>query len=409
MKPTRCALAVALITVLCSWLVAAPAAADHGGGARSVIVVLDSQANLSSFAPLAGLRGSAPEGDYLDAGVVGAAYFLGLQNGFIPEHVYSASLRGFSANLNSSQVAAIKRLPFVSYVVDDDPVEAAHHSSTQIVPWGIYRVHADESSTHAGDGTGTVDDVKIYVIDTGIDTNHPDLNVVDHVSFVGSFNGDCNGHGTHVAGTAAAKDNSFGVVGVAPGAELVGVRVLRCTGWGQWSAVLAGIDWVTAHADGPSVATLALVGPSNQAVDQALEASARSVFYAVAAGNDAEDACDTSPAAVGENTNNGVMTTAAIGLNDDETAWSNYGDCVDVWAPGEFVLSTWLFGTYWFQSGTSMAAAHTAGAAALYLSNNPEATPVEVEQMVRASSYPPGIESLSKDGRDPNVVDSGGF
>ena len=135
----------------------------------------------------------------------------------------------------------------------------------------------------------------VYVIDTGVDTAHADLNVVGHVNFAKGKNADCNGHGTHVAGTIAARDNASDVVGVAPGAPVTGVKVLGCNGSGSYSGVIKGIDWVTANAIKPAVANMSLGGSAPSAVDDAVRRSAASgVFYALAAGNSGADACTPS-------------------------------------------------------------------------------------------------------------------
>ena len=156
--------------------------------------------------------------------------------------VYSHALKGYSATIPQDKLSDVRRDPQVAYVVPDSPVTA----TAQTLPWGVDRVDADLSSTKAGDGTGAVSNVHPYVIDTGIDAGHPDLNVSGgNVNFAGGKNSDCNGHGTHVAGTIAARDNSIDVVGVAPGAPLTGVKVLGCSGSGSTSGVIKGIDWVT--------------------------------------------------------------------------------------------------------------------------------------------------------------------
>ena len=173
-------------------------------------------------------------------------------------------------------------------------------ADAQTLPWGIDKIDADISSTRAGDGSGAVSNVNVYVIDTGVDATHPDLNVVGHVNFAGGPNRDCHGHGTHVAGTIAAKDNAYDVVGVAPGAPITGVKVLGCNGSGSNSGVIAGIDWVTANAIKPAVANMSLGGGASQAIDDAVRRSAASgVFYALAAGNEADQRMHALPAGRG--------------------------------------------------------------------------------------------------------------
>jgi subtilisin family serine protease len=264
------------------------------------------------------------------------------------------------------------------------------------VPWGIDKVDADISSTHAGDGSGAIGNVTAYIIDTGI-YSHADLNVINHVNFAGGTNADCNGHGTHVGGTVAARDNTADVVGVAPGAPLVGVKVLGCSGSGSTAGVIAGVDWVTANAGGTAaIANMSLGGSASTALDNAVKNSAANgVFYSIAAGNSAANACSQSPARAGAGTDNGIMTTAAVDSASAEASFSNYGSCVDIWAPGVNVLSTKLNGGTVSYSGTSMAAPHVGGAGALYLSNV-AANPILLESILRATAVATG--TTSKDG-----------
>jgi subtilisin family serine protease len=232
------------------------------------------------------------------------------------------------------------------------------------------------------------------VIDSGIDS-HSDLNRSGHVNFAGGKNTDCNGHGTHVAGTVAAKDNSSDVVGVAPGAPLFGVKVLGCSGSGSTSGVIKGVDWVTANAKKPAVANMSLGGSASQALDDAVKKSAASgVLYSIAAGNDGADACRYSPARAGTTT--GVLTIGATTTSDAATSWSNYGSCVDLWAPGANIPSTRKGGGTATKSGTSMAAPHVAGGAALYLSSHSSASPSSVESALKSAADDTG--NKSKDG-----------
>jgi aqualysin 1 len=316
--------------------------------------------------------------------------------------VYRDAIKGFSAVIPESRLAAVRDDDRVAYVERDGTMTAV----AQTLPWGIDRVEADASSTKAGDGSGAVSGVNAYVIDSGIDAGHADLNVVNHVNFAGGRNADCNGHGTHVAGTVAAEDNASDVVGVSPGAPLTGVKVLGCNGSGSYSGVIKGIDWVTANAKKPAIANMSLGGGVSQAVDDAVKSSADSgVFYALAAGNDGENACDSSPARAG--THNGVTTTAATDRSDAETSWSNYGSCVDVWAPGASILSTRKGGGTTTMSGTSMASPHVAGTGTLYLSTHPTANAATVESALKADSVATG--TMSKDGREIRLVDAGGY
>jgi aqualysin 1 len=316
--------------------------------------------------------------------------------------VYGHALKGYSATIPSERVAALRADSRVDYVVHDGVASAV----AQTLPWGIDRINADASSTLAGNGSGAVTNVRAYVIDSGI-AAHPDLNLTGHVNFANGQNTDCNGHGTHVAGTIAARDNTSDVVGVAPGAPLTGVKVLGCSGSGSWSGVIKGIDWVTANATKPAVANMSLGGGANQAVDDAVRRSADSgVFYALAAGNEGANACNSSPARAGAGIANGIVTTAATDSSDREASWSNFGSCVDIWSPGVSILSTRRGGGTTTMSGTSMASPHSAGAGALYLSTH-SANPAAVESALTGAAQSTGTSS--KDRRAIYRLYVGGF
>ncbi|HYK06729.1 MAG TPA: S8 family serine peptidase [Gaiellaceae bacterium] len=318
--------------------------------------------------------------------------------------VYSHALSGYAATIPNARLAAVQADERVAYVEPDGEMSAI----AQTLPWGIDRIDADVSSTRAGDGSGAVANVNVYVIDTGVDATHPDLNVVGHVAFAGGPNRDCHGHGTHVAGTIAARDDANDVVGVAPGAPITGVKVLGCNGSGSNSGVIAGIDWVTANAVVPAVANMSLGGGASQAIDDAVRRSAASgVFYALAAGNEGINACTRSPARAGAGTTNGIMTVAATDSADREASFSNYGTCVDVWAPGVSVLSTRKGGGTTTMSGTSMASPHGAGGGALYLSTHTGSSPSAVEGALKSAAQATG--TASKDGRGIVREHVGGF
>jgi subtilisin family serine protease len=342
-----------------------------------------------------------------------------LRLGIQVRHVYHHALEGYAAVIPNAALAAVQADERVAYVEPDIEMNAV----VQYLPWGVDMIGADSSSTKAGNGSGTVPNVNTYIIDTGIDASQTDLNVVKNVNFVGGPNTDCNGHGTHVAGTVAARDNRTIVVGTAPGAPLTGVKVLPCNGSGWTSDVIEGVDWVTANAKKPAIANMSLSGGTSYSLDRAVQTSAESgIFYAVAAGNEGADACNSSPARAGVGTDNGglsvlagntddadngILTVAATDTKNREISWSNYGECVEIWAPGGGILSTRLGGGMTKMSGTSMAAPHVGGGAALYLSSHPGAGSPAVEGALKEAATKPGTRS--KDGHAVLLENVGGF
>jgi subtilisin family serine protease len=368
---------------------------------------------LSPAGATASLPGDPPGGDVVPGSYIvtlrsgdpdAAAAWHGQRYGAAVDLVYRHALRGYAARMSEAAARALAQDPAVASVTPDTRVGI----TAQTLPPGIARVGATRSSAGAGDGRGAVD-VDIAVIDTGIDLRHRDLNVVGGVNCIpgGATWADQNGHGTHVAGIAAARDNGSGVVGVAPGARLWSVRVLSSQGWGTDASVICGIDWVTAHSDVIEVANMSLsgAGPEGSCADGGMhEAICRSteagVTYVVAAGNSASDAGSAVPATFDE-----VITVSAIadfdglpggvgaptcaqGVDDTFARFSNFGPDVDLAAPGVCVLSTWRGNTLTPLSGTSMASPHVAGGAALYLSNHPGALPAEVrDALVSAGTH----------------------
>jgi subtilisin len=302
---------------------------------------------------------------------------------------YRHALNGYSARLSPSALARVRSDDRVLFISQDREV----HAAAQTLPTGVDRIEGDLSSTLAGNGSGSVN-VAVAVIDTGIDRDHPDLNVVGgrNCSTGRSFD-DGNGHGTHVAGTIGAKDDSNGVVGVAPGVPLYAVRVLNNQGSGSWSSVICGIDWVTANAasKGIKVANMSLGGSGSDstcggdALHQAICNSVNNanVTYVVAAGNSNVDFKDFVPAAYNEvlsvtaladfNGQPGGGASATCRSDVDETAadFSNFTTIGSsdvghtIAAPGVCINSTWKGGGYNTISGTSMASPHVAGTAAL--------------------------------------------
>ena len=319
----------------------------------------------------------------------GAAKALAAQHNLNLDHVYTKALKGFAFGGSEQAAQALARRAETAYVEPDQIYTAFQ----QTVPTGIRRSAA--AAVPGLIGSGLMVDADVAVIDTGLDGTHPDLNVQPAGVRFYMMNAkkmrsdsnwqDDNGHGTHVGGIIGALDNGSGVVGVAPGARLTAVKVLDSSGRGSLSVILAGIDWVAQRAATFEVANMSLGGGYSQAVNDAVKAGTQAgVVFVVAAGNSGWDAANYSPAS--EPT---ALTVSALADTDglpagfgpltqdmdpDETlAWfSNYGEIVDVCAPGVDIYSTYLLsrGGYTTMSGTSMAAPHAAGAAALYLARH---------------------------------------
>lgn len=300
------------------------------------------------------------------------------------KHVYSNSIRGFSASANSAaQLQA--RNPNIAFCEQDQEMAAIQGgpfdfrelgkpsgpAPAQSIPWGVTRV---KGGAGTGSGTGTA-----WVIDSGIDLDHPDLNV--DVARSRNFSSgpsadDGNGHGTHVAGTIGAKDNGFGVIGVSPGALVVAVRVLNNAGSGSNSGVIAGVDYVAANGSNGDVANMSLGGGVSSALDQAvINAAAKGIKFTLAAGNESESATNHSPArANGPNVytvSSFAKGTSATDTDDPWSSFSNYGSPVDFAEPGSSIPSTYKGGGYATMSGTSMAAPHLAG---ILLTKSPPAS-----------------------------------
>jgi subtilisin family serine protease len=302
-------------------------------------------------------------------------------------YVYRHALRGYAALMSPRAAERISNDPRVAYVEPDGVMTA---SGTQTnATWGLDRIDQRAlplDGTYTYDQTGT--GVTAYVIDTGILLSHTEFSGrlvggYDAVTSGGTAN-DCNGHGTHVAGTVGGT-----TYGVAKQVTLSPIRVLDCSGSGTTSGVIAGVDWVTANHVKPAVANMSLGGGASTALDDAVRrSSSAGVTYAVAAGNGnilgiAQDACKYSPARVRE-----ALTVGATTSSDAKTSWSNYGDCVDLFAPGASITSAWHTGSTATNtiSGTSMASPHVAGVAALYLEANRTASPTDVFAAVQTNA-----------------------
>ncbi|MFD0268683.1 S8 family serine peptidase [Streptomyces sp. NPDC127106] len=318
--------------------------------------------------------------------------------GVKPSFTYSKTMRGFAAPLTASQLKAIRVLPGVTSVEEDaaltaPPVPAATAPAPRVAAtsWGLDRIDQeqlplDNAFTVQGNGAGAT----AYILDTGIDFAHSEFGGRAKAGFdaVGDGRGglDCHGHGTHVAGTVGGR-----TYGVAPKVNLVSVRVLGCDGKGSYSGIIAALDWVAENAKQPAVLNGSLGGGRSTAVNAAADALFDAgVLPVFAAGNEAQDACNVSPASAAR-----AVTVAATDRSDRETDFSNFGQCVDLFAPGEEIVSARLSGGSVALDGTSMAAPHVTGVAALYKAAHPDETPAQVAGFLEQRSTKDILTRLS--------------
>ncbi|UUZ75214.1 S8 family peptidase [Polaromonas sp. P1(28)-13] len=330
-------------------------------------------------------------------------------------HTYSSALKGFAASLPDAALQGIRNNPNVDYIEQDQTVSLSATETQTGATWGLDRIdqHAlGLNGSYQYNYTGAVGvepsspAVNAFIIDTGIRATHSDfngrVNVGAGFTTINDSNdtNDCNGHGTHVAGTVGGT-----TWGVAKGVTLIPVRVLDCSGSGTWSGVISGIEWVANSTLRPAVANMSLGGGASQAVDTAVAnavagtSSKPGVTVVVAAGNSSADACKSSPARAPS-----AITVGATTSSDKRAFYSNYGKCLDLFAPGSGITSASISSNdaSTIKSGTSMASPHVAGVAALALAAKPAALPGDVASFLTTNATPNKLGSIGRG--SPNLL-----
>jgi subtilisin family serine protease len=370
-------------------------------GVTLAAVAISGPATAASTGEIRNAGGASAVADSYIVVLKGGASATGLaaRYGASVTRTYSTAVRGFEARMSAGTAKKLAADASVAYV-EQNHVVSLSATQTPTPSWGLDRIDQrnlplDNSYTFPS----TAASVHAYIIDTGIRLTHTDfggraVSGTDTVDNDADAT-DCNGHGTHVA--ANVGGSSFGV---AKSVSLVAVRVLDCGGSGTLAGVIAGIDWVTANAIRPAVANMSLGGSASSALDNAVTNSiASGVTYAIAAGNSNQDACRFSPARTPD-----AITVGATDINDNRASFSNFGRCVDIFAPGVSITSAWLTSDTATNtiSGTSMATPHVCGAAALVLQAHPGFSPIQVRDALVAAGTSGVVRNPGR--RSPNLL-----